>query len=76
MTSTPNAVPILVLGSTSQFRKELLERLMVPFEVASPNIDETPKPGESPITLVERLAIEKAGNVVKVNPTVLVFGQD
>lgn len=76
MTSTPNAVPILVLGSTSQFRKELLERLMVPFEVASPNIDETPKPGESPITLVERLAIEKAREVAKAYPNALVIGSD
>ena len=49
---------------------------MVPFEVASPNIDETPKPGESPITLVERLAIEKAREVAKAYPNALVIGSD
>lgn len=76
MTSTPSANPILVLGSTSQFRKELLERLMVPFEVASPNIDETPLANESPIALVERLAVEKAREVAKAYPNALVIGSD
>jgi septum formation protein len=49
---------------------------MVPFEVASPNIDETPMPCESPIALVERLAIEKAREVAKAYPNALVIGSD
>ena len=66
----------LVLGSSSPFRRELLERLMVPFEIASPNIDETPLHNESPIQLVERLAIEKAQAVAKNFPKSLIIGSD
>jgi septum formation protein len=47
----------LILASSSPFRRELLSRLMIPFEVAVPGIDETPRQDESPQTLVERLAI-------------------
>ena len=66
----------LVLGSSSPFRKELLERLMVPFETANPDIDETPLDGERPIALVERLAIEKAKAVAKDHPNALIIGSD
>ncbi len=38
----------LVLASTSAYRRELLQRFGLPFEVARPDIDETPLPGESP----------------------------
>jgi len=68
--------PPLVLGSSSPFRKMLLERLMVPFETANPDIDESPLPNESPIELVERLAIEKAKAVAKSFPNSLVIGSD
>lgn len=71
MTSKP-----LVLGSSSHFRKELLERLMVPFETAKPDIDETPLNGESPIELVERLSIEKAKAVAIDYPNALIIGSD
>ena len=40
--------PPLILGSSSPYRRELLERLRLPFEIVVPNIDETPAPGESP----------------------------
>lgn len=70
------ANPRLILGSSSPFRKMLLERLMLPFETASPNIDETPLNGESPIALVERLAVEKAQEVAKKNPNSLIIGSD
>lgn len=70
------ANPRLILGSSSPFRKMLLERLMLPFETASPNIDETPLEGESPIALVERLAVEKAQEVAKNNPNSLIIGSD
>ena len=46
----------LVLASTSIYRRELLARLGLPFETAAPDVDETPRPGESPERLVRRLA--------------------
>ena len=49
---------------------------MLPFEVANPNIDETPLEGETPIALVERLAIEKAQAVAADHPNSLVIGSD
>ena len=66
----------LVLGSTSPFRKEILAKLNLPFECAKPNIDETPLESESPIALVERLAIEKAKAVAKEFPNALIIGSD
>ncbi|MBX2849038.1 MAG: Maf family nucleotide pyrophosphatase [Acidiferrobacterales bacterium] len=68
--------PTLVLGSSSPFRKELLERLMVPFETIDPDIDETPKNGESPVELVERLAIEKAKAAGDQYGNGLIIGSD
>jgi len=66
----------LVLGSTSPFRKSILEKLQLPFLCAKPNIDETAKDGESPQTLVERLAIEKAKAVAEEHPIALIIGSD
>lgn len=66
----------LVLASTSPFRKELLERLMVPFEVARPEVDETPLANETPHALVERLAVLKARAVANNYPNALVIGSD
>ncbi|GLX86513.1 Maf-like protein [Thalassotalea loyana] len=66
----------LVLGSTSPFRKSLLEKLNVPFECAKPDIDETPLDGESSIALVERLAIEKAKAVANEFPNAFIIGSD
>lgn len=66
----------LVLGSTSPFRKSLLEKLNVPFECAKPDIDETPFDGESSIALVERLAIEKAKAVANEFPKAIIIGSD
>ncbi len=73
MTNTPTT---LVLGSSSPFRKTLLERLMVPFEVASPDIDETPKTDETPMELVERLAVAKAQAIAKTHPDALIISSD
>jgi septum formation protein len=53
----------LVLASTSRYRRELLERLRLPFDAARPEVDETPLPGESPRALVERLSVAKAAAV-------------
>lgn len=55
----PTSVP-LVLGSTSRYRRELLARLRLAFELRSPDVDETPLPGEAPAALSERLALAKA----------------
>jgi MAF protein len=66
----------LVLGSTSPFRKVLLEKLNLPFYCAKPNIDETAQVGENPQNLVERLAIEKAKVVADQFPDALIIGSD
>ena len=66
----------LVLASTSPFRKELLDRLGLPFETASPDVDETPLPGESPVELVRRLAEAKARAVATQFPDAVIIGSD
>ena len=66
----------LVLGSTSRYRRELLERLRVPFEVAAPHVDETPLPGELPEALAVRLALAKAQAVATQFPKAVVIGSD
>ena len=53
-------MPHLVLASTSRYRRELLERLRLPFDVVRPEVDETALPGESPHALAIRLALAKA----------------
>lgn len=67
---------VLVLASSSPFRRELLSRLRIPFEAIAPEVDETPKPGETPIALVERLSIAKAWAVAAQRPESLVIGSD
>ncbi len=66
----------LVLGSTSIFRKSILEKLNLPFECAKPNIDESALESETPQALVERLAIEKAKAVSSLHPNALIIGSD
>ena len=66
----------LVLASSSPFRKMLLEKLMLPFETANPDIDESPIEGENPQQLVRRLAVEKAKAVASVYTDSLVIGSD
>ncbi|GMR18765.1 MAG: nucleoside triphosphate pyrophosphatase [Gammaproteobacteria bacterium] len=66
----------LILGSSSPYRRELLERLKLPFEVISPEIDETPLPDETPEALVKRLSIAKARAIADKNPGSLVIGSD
>ncbi|WP_101049221.1 Maf family nucleotide pyrophosphatase [Macromonas nakdongensis] len=66
----------LVLGSTSRYRRELLSRLGLPFEVAAPDVDETPLPGEAPAALAQRLALAKARAVAAQHPDALVIGSD
>jgi septum formation protein len=66
----------LVLGSTSRYRRELLRRLGVPFDVTSPDVDETPLPGETPAALAPRLALTKARAVARQHPHAVVIGSD
>ena len=66
----------LVLGSTSRYRRELLERLGLPFTVAAPHTDETPQPGETPRALALRLALAKARAVAQQHPDAVVIGSD
>lgn len=66
----------LVLASTSPFRRQLLERLGLPFLIAAPQTDETPHPGETPEALVVRLAEAKAHAVAEEYPAALIIGSD
>lgn len=66
----------LVLGSTSPYRRELLARLRIPFEVAAPEVDETPQPDETPQQLACRLAMGKARAVAARFPAAVVIGSD
>ena len=71
--STP---PRLILGSTSRYRRELLERLRLPFTVESPGVDETPLAGEGPADMAQRLALAKAHAVAQLHPDAVVIGSD
>jgi septum formation protein len=75
---TPPAPPDrpVVLGSSSRYRRELLERLRIPFTVSAPDVDETPQPGEAPQALALRLALAKARAVAALHPEAVVIGSD
>ena len=66
----------LILASTSPYRRDLLGRLGLPFEVANPRTDETPLPGESPEALSLRLSEAKARAVAAAFPEALIIGSD
>lgn len=66
----------LVLASTSPYRRELLKRIGIPFETASPNVDETVVDGETPEQLVKRLAESKARAVAEAHQNALIIGSD
>ncbi len=70
------AMPQLILASTSPYRRELLNRLQIPFEVCAPETDETPLPDEIPAGTAERLAIAKAHAVLDHYPAALIIGSD
>lgn len=67
---------LIVLGSTSPFRKSLLEKLNIDFICAKPDVDESALNNESPQQLVERLAIKKAHAIVEQHPDALIIGSD
>jgi septum formation protein len=74
--TSPSSPPPLILASTSRYRRELLERLRLPFEAVSPAVDETPLPGEAPAALAERLALAKARALARARPEAVVIGAD
>lgn len=66
----------IVLGSTSPFRREILNKLGLPFECAKPEVDESPRPDETPEQLVARLSEAKARAVADEHPNSLIIGSD
>ncbi len=66
----------LILGSSSRYRRELLQRLRLPFTVQSPDLDESALAGEMPAALAQRLALAKAHAVAARHPDAVVIGSD
>lgn len=71
-----DAAPRLVLASTSRYRRELLQRLRLPFVAIAPEVDEAAAPGEAPAALAQRLALAKASSVAAREPRAIVIGSD
>lgn len=74
-TSEPRNRPV-ILGSTSTYRRELMNRLQIPFDVQAPDVDETARNDESPLQLAQRLALAKAHAVAQKFPESVVIGSD
>lgn len=74
MTSLPTRP--LILASTSVYRRQLLERLRLPFSVIASDVDETPLPSETPPDIACRLALAKARSVARAHPGAVVIGSD
>ena len=72
----PSPLMPLILASSSVYRRELLQRLRLPFECVSPAIDESARPDETPATTAVRLALEKARAVAAAHPQALIIGSD
>lgn len=73
---TPFQPRPLILASTSVYRRHLLERLRLPFDVIAPDVDEAALPHEAPAPLARRLALAKAQAVAAQHPTSVVIGSD
>jgi septum formation protein len=71
-----DAAPRLILASTSPYRRELLQRLRLPFVAISPQVDEAAATGEAPAALARRLAFAKANAVAAREPQAIVIGSD
>lgn len=68
--------PPLILASTSRYRRELLQRLRLSFDVVAPEVDESPRTGEMPAALAQRLALAKARDVAARRLDAVVIGSD
>lgn len=66
----------LILGSSSKYRKALLDRLSIPYTVQAPDVDETPLSGEAPQALAQRLALAKARAIAQLHPGSIIIGSD
>ena len=66
----------LLLASSSVYRRDLLSRLRLPFTCSSPDIDESHRPGESALELVQRLSLEKAQALAASHPAHQIIGSD
>lgn len=73
---TQNITRPIILGSSSIYRKELLQRLQIPFQTDHPDINETPLQNEFPEETAARLAEAKARAVAKTYPQALIIGSD
>jgi septum formation protein len=71
-----HTAPPLILASSSRYRRELLSRLRLPFEIIAPQVDESARPGETPAQMAARLALEKARAVAALRPDAVVIGSD
>lgn len=69
-------ISTIVLASTSRYRRELLERLGLPFSVDKPDVEETQTAGESPLANCRRLALDKARAVATRHQNAIVIGSD
>jgi septum formation protein len=76
MTSSTDKNRTVILGSTSVYRRELMTRLRIPFNVHAPDVDETAFSDESPLQLAQRLALAKANAVAQKFPESVVIGSD
>ena len=76
--TTMSTAPALILASTSRYRRQLLERLGIPFRAVAPDCDEEAlkDPGLSPQNLAEFLAEAKAASIAQQDPTAVVIGSD
>ncbi len=72
----PASPSLIVLASTSPFRRELLSRLQLPFQTVAPEADESARPGELPAATAERLSVAKARAVADGYPDALIIGSD
>ncbi|MCE1160250.1 MAG: Maf family nucleotide pyrophosphatase [Burkholderiales bacterium] len=75
MKNSPSTLQ-LILGSSSPYRRELLQRLRLPFTVVSPRIDEIPLAGETPPETALRLAVAKARHIAQTHPNAFIIGAD
>ncbi|MES1930092.1 maf protein [Salinisphaera dokdonensis CL-ES53] len=67
---------LIILASSSPWRRQLMRQLQIKFEATSPDVDETAQPQETPIALARRLAITKAQSVAEMWPEAIVIGAD
>lgn len=69
-------MPLVILGSTSSFRKQLLKKLQLDFVQISPDIDETPLKDETPKEMVHRLSLKKAQEIANNQPNAIIIASD